>query len=880
MRYRKIVLFALLSLCFGFMAQAQSDVTITVVAEDLLNPVGLALLPDGGVLIGEEGTGESDTSAGVSLLTSEGELGRLVSGFPSGRDSGDLSGIALVTVSPDEQTIYFSHFNAQKLFTLPVSSVQTLPDEPLTVDDVGVAMERLNNVFLLNPFDMTFDADGVPVVTDASGNGVAKELSSGTTRFIHRFDELEDPTNDRLSIEAVPTGITRVDDEYYVTLFGGCPYPPNSGELVAIDEERNQRTVVDNLSMPIDVEVDADGTIWILEFGRFEAGGSCFSGSGYQPETGRLSRLLGNGELETVIENLDFPGAVLPLPDGSLLVSEIFTGRVLQIELEEPQAATSTNHTLISNPNQRSPAAHMWRLEDVASDVGLDFRHGAFAQTLEQDHIAEMGGGLCWIDYDRDGWLDLYLVNSHALHEIDYWEANGGLPTNALFRNVNGQFENVSAETGADLAMRGNGCVSADFNNDGWNDIYITADEENALLYNHGDGTFSEGAEQAGIAATEWNSAIAVADLNADGWLDLFVGGFIDLDNPVPNPIGAFPQDYGGIPDRLYLNMGADESGLVTFTEVTSESGLLFNERTLGALFTDVDNDRDLDLYIANDGEPNRLYLYELADNEIGFQFVDTYDTSDVNDRGSGMGVASADWTGDGWTDLMVTNWDREANAIYRNQTDTAGFPNFEYMTYRIGMQGMGTSMTGWGVQFADFDLDADLDLLIVNGRVPMSNLETDAEWVRLYTNQMMEGKPDQFQDWTSLVGLRQLGGLMARGSAMADYDHDGDLDVAINQIGRQVVLLENTIPEGNWLILDLEDAMPGTVVTVTLPDGQSLQRETQIGSSYLASEDPRVHFGLGRYDTVANIQIIYPTGESVSLQDVSANQFVYVDDS
>lgn len=879
MKHIRIIFLIGIFLNLSLPTHVQSKVTITTLAEGLFNPVGLALLPDGGVLIAEEGTGERDTSAGVSLLTADGELGRLISGFPSGRDSGDLSGVALVGVSPDGETLYIGHFNSQQLYTLPTQDAQSLPDAPFSADDMGTAMERLNNVFLLNPFDMTFDADGIPVVSDASGNGVAKEQSGGTTRFIHRFNELNYPNDDRLSIDPVPTGITHIDGEYYVTLFGGCPYPPNSGELVAIDEERNQRIVVDNLSMPIDVEVDADGIIWILEFGSFDDEGSCFSGTGYQPETGRLSRLLDDGTLEIVVDGLDFPGAVLPMPDGSLLVSEIFAGRILQIQFEETQATTPTERTVISNPNQRSQAAHLWRFEDVAEAAGLDFQHGAFTQSLEQDHIAEMGAGLCWIDYDADGWLDLYLVNSHALHEIDYWETNGGLPTNALYRNVNGQFVDVSTTTGTDLAMRGNGCVAADFNNDGWNDIYITADEANALLYNNGDATFTEGAAQAGVAATEWNSAIAVADLNADGWLDMFVGGYIDLDNPVPNPIGAFPQDYGGIPDRLYMNDGADDSGRVTFTEVTDKAGLLFSERTLGAVFTDVDNDNDLDLYIANDGEPNRLYIYEAADTEIGFQFIDSYNTSDVNDRGSGMGVASADWTGDGWTDLIVTNWDKELNAIYRNQTESTGYPNFEYATYRVGLQGMGNSMTGWGVHFADFDLDTDLDLLTVNGRVPMTNLETDAEWVRLYTNQMAEGNPDQFLDWTSLVGLRQLGGLMARGSAAADYDYDGDLDVAINQIGRQVVLLENALPDGNWIMVDIVNGQPGTRVTVTLPDGRVLQRETQIGSSYLASEDPRVHFGLGEFMVATAIHIQYPTGEQITLSNIAANQQVTIGD-
>jgi len=855
------------------MMQTQDNVTITQIADGLLNPVGMAQMPNGNILIAEEGTGEDDNSAGISLLTPDGQIGRLVSGFPSGRDSGDLSGIPLVAMSPDETTIYFSHFNAQQLFTLPISMAQVIPESPYTLEDVGVAMERLNRVYLINPFDMTFSAEGDPIVTDASGNGVATQTMSGKTRFFHRFDELDNPNSSK-TIEAVPTGITRVNDEYYVTLFGGCPYPADSGKLVAIDMERNQRTILDNLSMPIDVEMDDDGNIWVLEFGTFAEEGSCFSGAGYQPETGRLSRLNADGTRDIIIDGLDFPGAILPLSDGSLLISEIFAGRLLQIEFTEDEDTASANRISSKNVGERQ----RWHFQDVAQSAGLDFIHGAFAESVDKDdHIAMMGAGVCWIDYDKDGWLDVYLVNSHATHEISYWQVNGGLPTNGLYRNVSGQFVDVSEDSETDLAMRGNGCVAADFNNDGWDDLYITADEANALLYNNGDGTFTEGAKTAGVNVPDWNSAIAVADINRDGWLDIFVGGYIDLENPVENPIGAFPQDYDGIPDRLFLNNGVVSNGQVTFTEVTQEAGLLFNERTLGAIFTDVDNDADLDLYIANDGEPNRLYLYESVDNTLDFNFVDTYDTSNIDDRGSGMGVASGDWTGDGWTDLIVTNWDRELNAIYRNATADMNYPHFEYLTYRIGMQGLGNNTTGWGVHFVDFDHDIDLDMMIVNGRVPITNPDADAEMIRLYTNQMMEGKPDEFRDWTSLVGLRQVGRLMARGSAVADYDNDGDLDVVINQIGRGVVLLENIAPQGNWLVLKLADYQPGIKVHATLPDGRVLYRETHRGSSYLASEDPRIHFGVGEFSVVPEIEIIYPTGETHLLTDISVNQYINV---
>jgi hypothetical protein len=239
------------------------------------------------------------------------------------------------------------------------------------------------------------------------------------------------------------------------------------------------------------------------------------------------------------------------------------------------------------------------------------------------------------------------------------------------------------------------------------------------------------------------------------------------------------------------------------------------------------------------------------------------------------MGVASGDWTGDGWADLMVTNWDVELNAIYRNQSAETGQLNFFYSTYRIGMLGLGNHMTGWGVHFADFDLDSDLDLMTVNGHVPVVNPETDAELVRLYGNRLAEGHSGQFRDWTARVGLEDVGALMARGSASADFDNDGDLDVAINTIGGKAVLLENHVAQGNWLIVDLGGIYPGTVVEITLSGGQVLRREVLVGSSYLASEDPRIHFGLAEVEEVEQLSVRWPDGKQIEQEMVAANQML-----
>lgn len=316
-----------------------TDPQTTIIAENLIRPIGLAELSDGSLLVAEAGSGQDDDSGGVSLIKLDGQVGRLISGLPSSLDAGDIAGVNLVGVSPGGDIIYIGNFGAGHLWTLELNDDQqqklTIPAQPLTLDQLTTTMPPLNRVSLINPFDITFDAEGVPIVSDASGNGIATENPDGTTRFMHRFDKLPDPTKPETSvgIEAVPTGLDRISDEYYVTLFGGCPYPARSGQLVAIDEKRNQRTVVDQLNLPIDVAQGPDGTIWVLEFAVFEPGASCFDGQGYRPNTGQLSRLQPNGTLITVIDDLNFPGAVLPVAEDTVYLTEVFDGRVVRVDL-------------------------------------------------------------------------------------------------------------------------------------------------------------------------------------------------------------------------------------------------------------------------------------------------------------------------------------------------------------------------------------------------------------------------------------------------------------------------------------------------------------------------------------------------------------------
>ncbi|HFQ92584.1 MAG TPA: ScyD/ScyE family protein, partial [Anaerolineae bacterium] len=358
-----------------------------------------AALPDGSLLIAEDGTGKNDDSAGISLMTPDGEIGRFISGFESSLDSGDLTGSPLVGISPDGKTLYVGNYEAGHLWTYPLPDEPlTIPAQPLTADDLGKAMKPLNNVRLRNPFDIAFDPKGVPIVTDATENGVAKETEDGRTRFIHRFDDLIDPTNDKLRIDPVPTGIARIGAEYYVTLTGGCPFPPGGGELAAIDEQRNQRTIADNLNMPIDVAQGPDGTIWVLEFATFTPDASCFSGMGYQQKTGRLSRLQPDGALEPVVTELNYPGAVLPMPDGSLYVTEVFNGRLLRITFGEEGTQMNADErglvpVKIAAPTYRNIGDLDAALTAVAQRLNLQPYPGA-AQKEGDTPLAQLGQDL------------------------------------------------------------------------------------------------------------------------------------------------------------------------------------------------------------------------------------------------------------------------------------------------------------------------------------------------------------------------------------------------------------------------------------------------------------------------------------------------------
>jgi hypothetical protein len=509
------------------------------------------------------------------------------------------------------------------------------------------------------------------------------------------------------------------------------------------------------------------------------------------------------------------------------------------------------------------------RLQDVAQQVGLRFRQDDFRFGMANDVHSMMGGGVCWLDYNRDGWLDLFVVNSYTDADTAKWQSHGGLPRSALFENVHGRFVDVSRRSHADPAVEGNGCVPIDLGN-GYPSLFITTNTYNVLLRNNGDGTFTNITHQAGIDAFRtygWHTGAAVADVNGDGRPDIFVSGYADVNAPSDGARG-FPLNYKGFRDLLYVNEGPDAKGHLRFRDVSLKAGIetKYVDHSLGAVFTDVNGDGRPDLYVANDLDPNRLYLNERG-GPLGFHFVEVGRKWGVADTNAGMGVAAQDYSGDGWPDLFVTNSRGQGHAAFR--TDGLRFTSAKPAFARA----IGAQATGWGDSFVDLANDGRLDLVLANGAIPVQNVRKDAAPLQVLRN--LGG--GRFADESRAVGLNPGPVVDGRGLAAADYDNDGRVDIAVNSIGGRLVLLHNTGSNGNWLEVGLSRFAPGAVVTAILPDGRRLVREVQAGSSYLSSEDPRVHFGLGGATSVRVLTVRWPNGKVTRQRDIAADRIVTV---
>lgn len=498
---------------------------------------------------------------------------------------------------------------------------------------------------------------------------------------------------------------------------------------------------------------------------------------------------------------------------------------------------------------------------DVTKSAGIDWTHENGA-TAEKYLIETMGGGGAFLDFDRDGWMDIYLVNS-GFHERSGRQGTG---RNALYRNRgDGTFEDVTIKAGVAGKGYGNGVAVDDYDNDGWPDIYVTNFGPNILYRNRGDGTFEDVTERAGVAVGQWSTSAAFFDMDNDGVLDLFVCIYLDWDYDKNIYCGGKQQGYRTYCHPNYFNAISNvlfkNKGDGTFTDVTLQAGVDARGKGLGVVTGDVDRDGFQDIYVANDAVANFLFR-----NQGDGTFEETGLISGVAygvaaRPESGMGTDFGDFNGDGRMDLIVTNIDQEMNNLYMNLGD--GF--FSDVTIANGLGTVALLYSGFGVRFLDYDNDGDLDLMVLNGHV-VDNIELYRSGVEFAEPPLLlQNLGHGFINAGAGSGEIWKRKIVGRALAAGDYDNDGDIDLLFVNNGHPPVLLRNDGGNGNsWLGLHLvgtqsNQSAVGAIVTVTTDRG-TIVRERHGGGSYQAAHDPRLLVGLGAHKVRA-VEIRWPSG-------------------
>jgi enediyne biosynthesis protein E4 len=534
-------------------------------------------------------------------------------------------------------------------------------------------------------------------------------------------------------------------------------------------------------------------------------------------------------------------------------------------------------------PPAAAPPEH-FRFVDVAAEAGVT--RLVLSGHPGKEHLLDSAGtGAAFLDYDRDGRLDLYVVNAWRLDGARVVERG----RNALYHGLpGGRFEDVTDRAGVsgDGAW-GAGVAVADYDGDGRPDLLVTNFGPNALYRNRGDGTFENVAPRLGLEAPGWNTGAAFFDADGDGDLDLYVASYIDctlddvlraqptLDWKGLEKVAAGPFGMTGAPDHFFRSEGGKR-----FVDATAAAGL--EDRGMAYGFAvraaDYDDDGDIDLYVANDSDPN--YLYRNEGNGT-FREIGVWSGCALDANGAAqasMGVAVGDATGSGRLDIVVTNFSQDFSTLYRGLGDGL----FEDASEETGVGPATYLPMSWGTALADFDNDGDLDLAVANGHI-YPQIDRHPEVVGTFRQRplLLENRAGRFVDVTAQAGPGFETKESARGLAVGDYDKDGDLDILITALDSPPILLRNDSPGGSWITVVCEipggEAIPiGATVTLTA-GGRSQRRDIASGDSYMSSHDPRLHFGLGGAETVESIDVRWPDGTHTIRKGVAARQFLTI---
>ena len=521
---------------------------------------------------------------------------------------------------------------------------------------------------------------------------------------------------------------------------------------------------------------------------------------------------------------------------------------------------------------------------DVASQAGIHFQHDN-AASPEKYLIETMGAGCGWIDYDQDGWLDLYLVNGAATKVY----RPGTKLHSALYRNNgDGTFTDVTEKAGVGAeGLFGMGVAVGDYDNDGFPDLLVLGYGRSILYHNNGNGTFTDVTQHAGVEnAGRWASSAAWFDYDNDGLLDLVIANYVDWSPERNFYCGergsgmrsyCHPDDYHGEPATLYHNNGDG-----TFTDVSKLSGVgAKGGNGLGVVTFDYDNDGWQDIFIANDHMPNFLFHnnHDGTFTEAGYQQGVAVSGDGLFE--AGMGTDAADTTGSGRMDLAVTHLDNQLARLYRNLPDHT----FEDATFQSKIGYATFHLSGFGTRFFDYDNDGRPDLFIADGHV-LDN-------VHLYHSQVTYAEPKlmfrnigdgRFENVSDSLGQDFQIPRVSRGAAVADFDNDGDLDIMVSNNGQKPQLFRNDGGNsGHWLevfLIGTKSNRDGVGARLRLSAGELLLYEQKKGGmSYQSAQDPRLHFGLGTHSRIDSLEITWPSGTITKLADISANQIIAVEE-